>query len=72
MGDETPIATLAAQRLKVSPPTFLTVAIIRRAIDARRKSNIGFVYTLDVRGRRERDPGAVVDWETDRDVSVGL
>lgn len=40
---------LAAKRLKIPPRAVLEVVIVRRALDARRKSNISFVYTLDVK-----------------------
>jgi uncharacterized FAD-dependent dehydrogenase len=40
---------VAAKRLKIPPQAVLEVVIVRRALDARRKSNISFVYTLDVK-----------------------
>ncbi len=44
--DNTPLERLAASRLKLPPAAITTVFIERQAIDARRKSNITFVYTL--------------------------
>jgi uncharacterized FAD-dependent dehydrogenase len=46
--DETPLPQLAAKRLKLPTDSIAQVAILRKALDARRKSNIAFVYTLDV------------------------
>lgn len=45
--DETPLEELAARRLGLPRGAVQNVVIVRRAIDARRKSNISFVYTLD-------------------------
>ena len=42
------INTLVAKRLKLPPQAVLEVAIVRKALDARRKSNISFVYSIDV------------------------
>lgn len=50
--DNTPIHKLAAKRLKLPPQVVLEVVIVRKALDARRKSNISFVYTLDVKTSR--------------------
>lgn len=49
LGNETPINMLAAKKLKIPPQAVLEVVIVRRALDARRKNNISFVYTLDVK-----------------------
>jgi uncharacterized FAD-dependent dehydrogenase len=46
--DDSPLSLLAARRLRLPPGSVAEVRIVRRAVDARRKSNIGFVYTLDV------------------------
>ncbi len=46
--DDSPLSLLAARRLRLPPGSVADVRIVRRAVDARRKSNIGFVYTLDV------------------------
>lgn len=46
--DATPLALLAAARLKLPAGAVDKVVIARRALDARRKSNISFVYSLDV------------------------
>ncbi len=49
LDNETSLNMLAAKRLKIPPQAVLEVVIVRRALDARRKSNISFVYTLDVK-----------------------
>ncbi|VBB04888.1 Hypothetical protein LUCI_0094 [Lucifera butyrica] len=46
--DDTDLKTLAARRLKLPPGAIAGVEIVRRALDARRKQNISFVYSLDV------------------------
>ena len=46
---DTALAKLAAKRLQLPPQAVLEVVIVRKALDARRKININFVYTLDVR-----------------------
>ncbi len=46
--DETPLTRLAARRLKLPPERIQAVYMVRRAIDARRKTNISFVYSLHV------------------------
>lgn len=46
--EESPLGQLAARRLRLAPEQVGQVHIIRRAIDARRKHNITFVYTLAV------------------------
>ncbi|QDR78867.1 NAD(P)/FAD-dependent oxidoreductase [Sporomusa termitida] len=46
--EETPLAYLVARRLRLAPEQVSQVNIIRRAIDARRKHSITFVYTLAV------------------------
>jgi uncharacterized FAD-dependent dehydrogenase len=48
LSDYTPLERLAARRLGLPAGSIEKLDIIRRAVDARRKSNIGFVYTLDV------------------------
>lgn len=48
MADDTPLAKAAARRLKLPPQAVEKVVIVRRAVDARRKNNITFVYSLDV------------------------
>ena len=47
LGDNANINKLAARRLRLPPQAVLEVVIIRKALDARRKNNISFVYTLD-------------------------
>jgi uncharacterized FAD-dependent dehydrogenase len=49
LDDETSLKKLASRRLKIPPQAVLEVVIVRRALDARRKNNITFVYTLDVK-----------------------
>ncbi len=46
--EETPLEQLVARRLRLEPAQIRQVNIIRRAIDARRKHSITFVYTLAV------------------------
>jgi uncharacterized FAD-dependent dehydrogenase len=46
--DDTPLRQLAARRLKLPPQSIVEVVVVRKAIDARRKNNISFVYSLDV------------------------
>ena len=48
LSDNTNIKQLAARRLKLPPQAVLEVAIVRKALDARRKHNISFVYSLNV------------------------
>lgn len=47
--DNAPLTKLAARRLKLPPQAVLEVVIVRRALDARRKNNISFVYSLDIK-----------------------
>lgn len=47
--ESTALAKLAAKRLKLPPQAVLEVVIVRKALDARRKNNINFVYSLDIR-----------------------
>lgn len=49
LSDDTPIEQLAARRLKLPPQSIFEVVVVRRALDARRKGNISFVYTLHAR-----------------------
>ena len=46
--DETSLARHVAKRLKLPLTLVADVTVFRKALDARRKSNIAFVYTLDV------------------------
>ena len=43
------LMTLAAKKLRIPPQAVLGVVVVRRAVDARRKQNIIFVYTIDVK-----------------------
>lgn len=49
IADDTPLPQLAARRLKLPPQSISEVVVVRRALDARRKNNISFVYTLAVK-----------------------
>lgn len=49
IANDTSLTKMAAQRLKLPLQSIENVTIFRRAIDARRKNNITFVYSLDVR-----------------------
>jgi len=67
--EDTPLTLLAARRLRLPPESIVSVRIVRRAIDARRKYSIGFVYSLDV--EVEPAEGQVLSrLRGDRDVSV--
>lgn len=48
IGDATPLPQLVAKRLRLPVGAVAAVTIVRKAIDARRKQAISFVYTLDV------------------------
>lgn len=48
LNDDTTVEQLAARRLKLPLKAVMKVSIVRRALDARRKNNISFVYSLDV------------------------
>jgi len=48
LADNTMINKLVAKRLKLPLQAVLEVVIVRKALDARRKNNISFVYSLDV------------------------
>ncbi|CQR71715.1 FAD dependent oxidoreductase [Sporomusa ovata DSM 2662] len=48
LSDDTPLEQLAARRLKLTADTICQVAVVRKAVDARRKNTITFVYTLEV------------------------
>lgn len=47
--EEAPLEQLVARRLKLPTDAVSQVVISRRAVDARRKNNINFVYTLEVK-----------------------
>ena len=42
------IINLCAKKLKVSPKAILDLKIYKRSIDARKKNDIKFIYTVDV------------------------
>lgn len=48
LSEDAPLEQLVGRRLKLAPEAVKQVVILRRAIDARRKHNINFVYTLEV------------------------
>ena len=67
--DNTDIKKLAAKRLKLPPQAALEVVIVRKALDARRKNNITFVYSLDV--QTSLPEGQVLSrLKGDKDVSI--
>lgn len=69
LDDNTDIKKLAAKRLKLPPQAVLEVVIVRKALDARRKNNITFVYSLDVRASVPE--GQVLSrLKGDKDVSI--
>ncbi|MBP2641669.1 MAG: hypothetical protein H6Q66_2620 [Firmicutes bacterium] len=47
--DSTPLVQLVSRKLKIPQQEICGVSINRKALDARRKKNICFVYSLDVR-----------------------
>ena len=48
LADKASMNKLVAKKLKIPPQAVLEVVIVRKALDARRKNNISFVYSLDV------------------------
>ena len=67
--DATPLRQLAARRLKLPPDAIKQLVIVRRAVDARRKNNINFVYTLEV--ETKTPPGQTLSRLTgDKDVAL--
>jgi len=69
--DDTPLTKLVAKRLKLPQQAVEDVSIVRRAIDARRKNNISFVYTLDVEVG-QADGQVLARLRGDRDVAVQM
>jgi len=69
LDDNTHINKLAAKRLRLPPQAVLEVVIVRKALDARRKSNISFVYTLDVRVA-VAEGQVIAKLKGDKDVSI--
>ncbi len=47
LNDDTAVEQVAAKRLKLPQKAVTEVRIVRRALDARRKNNINFVYSLE-------------------------
>jgi hypothetical protein len=69
ISDDTPIEQLAARRLRLPPQSIFEVVVVRRALDARRKGNISFVYSLHV--KTALPEGQVLARLTgDRDITV--
>jgi uncharacterized FAD-dependent dehydrogenase len=69
LSDDTPLAVMAAQRLKIPPQSISEVVIMRKALDARRKGNIAFVYSLHVKAAVP-DGQVLTRLRGDRDVAV--
>jgi uncharacterized FAD-dependent dehydrogenase len=69
LDNDTSIHKLAAKRLKIPPQAVLEVVIVRKALDARRKSNISFVYTLDVKAALPEGQ-VLARLKGDKDISV--
>lgn len=51
----TNLEKLVFSRFKIKPHQFISLKIYKKAIDARRKSNVHFVYTIDVKLKSEQD-----------------
>lgn len=65
----TPLERLAAKRLQLPRAAVVRADIVRRALDARRKNNISFVYSLDIQVTVPE--GQVLSrLERDKDVSL--
>jgi uncharacterized FAD-dependent dehydrogenase len=45
---QTDLLAAAANRMEISPKDVLSLRVLRQAVDARRKHQIGFVYTVEV------------------------
>lgn len=69
LDDNTALAKLAARRLKLPPQAVLEVVVVRRALDARRKANINFVYSLDIKTNLP-DGQVLSRLRGDKDVSI--
>lgn len=66
---QTPLERLAAKRLRLPRTAVVKTDIVRRALDARRKNNISFVYSLDI---EVTVPEGQVLSRLDRDKDVSL
>lgn len=51
--EENRLAERAAKLLRIDPAAILSLTIVRRSIDARKKSALAFVYTVDVEVKNE-------------------
>lgn len=71
LDDNTPLAKLAARRLKLPPQAVLEVVVVRKAVDARRKNNINFVYSLDISSNIPEGQ-ILARLRGDKDVSKGV
>ena len=69
-GTESVLVAVAARRLGLSETAIAGVRLLKRAVDARRKSNVHFVATLGVTLADAAAEAAVVDAANDADVSV--
>jgi len=70
INDETPLLHLAGKRLVLPVSEVQAAVIVRQAIDARRKNNISFVYTIDAEicgSRKGTIPAHLV---SDADISL--
>lgn len=69
LDNDTPLKKIAARRLRMPLQAVLEVVIVRKALDARRKHNINFVYSLDV--RTSLPEGQIANqFANDRDVAI--
>jgi uncharacterized FAD-dependent dehydrogenase len=67
INDETPLLELAEKRLSLPAGMIKSVSIVRQAIDARRKNNISFVYTIDAEIEQKTIPANLAG---DADISL--
>ena len=51
---ESEIEAAALKRLRIKPRDLIGYSVFRRAVDARKKSAIALIYTLDIDVRDER------------------
>ncbi len=68
LGETATLSAIAAKRLRIPPQEIIEVVILRKAVDARRKGNICFVYSL---GAVVKNPKQVIaQLGEDKDVSL--
>lgn len=65
--DESALQDAVIQRLMLKPSDLIAIHVFRRGYDARRRSNILLVYTLDVELRNEAE--VLARWQDDHHVS---